>query len=158
MRTHIAAILLTSIIPCLAFAQGGPLSSLERGARIRLTAASIPEPERVGRLDSISADNVHFRPDSHPVTRSVSLKSVRTLEVSRGIRSRGSEYALAGALLGGVIGYISSNHNGQGLGTGKTDSSQNAVVGGIAGVAIGGGLGWWFGGKRKVEAWHPVDL
>jgi len=157
MRTYVSAILLTSIIPCLAFAQGAPLSSLERGAKIRLTAATVPESERVGRLDSISADSIQFRPDSRPVTRSVSLKSVRSLEVSRGTSTRRSEYAAVGAIVGGVIGYIASNHNGQGLGTGKTDASQNALVGGIAGVAIGGGLGLWYGGKKKVEAWHPVD-
>lgn len=58
---------------------------------------------------------------------------------------------------GAVIGFISSNHEGQGLGTGQTDASQNAIVGGVAGVAIGGALGWWYGGKKKVERWHPVD-
>jgi hypothetical protein len=157
VRPYLSVILLTSIIPCLAFAQGEPLSSLERGAKIRLTAATVPESERIGRLDSISPDSIQFRPDSHPVTRSLALKSVRTLEVSRGTRTRRSEYAMWGAIVGGVVGYIASNHNGQGLGTGKTDASQNALVGGIAGVALGGGLGWWYGGKKKVEAWHPVD-
>jgi len=157
MRAYVSAVLLTSFIPCLAFAQREPLSSLERGARIRLTAATVPDAERIGRLSSISADSIQFRPDSHPVTRSLSLKSVSTLEVSRGTRTRRSEYALVTALVGGVIGYVASNHNGQGLGTGKTDASQNAMVGGIAGVALGGGLGWWYGGKRKTENWRPVD-
>jgi hypothetical protein len=139
------------------FGQGEPLSSLEQGARIRLTAETVPESERVGRLVSISVDSIQFRPDSHPGTRSISLKSVRTLEVSRETRTRRSEYATVAAIVGGVIGYVASNHNGQGLGTGKTDASQNALVGGIAGVALGGGLGWWYGGKKKVENWHPVD-
>lgn len=157
MRPFISAILLTSIIPCFALAQGEPLSTLERGTRIRLTAATVPESERIGRLHSVSADSIHFLPDSHPITRSVSLKNVHTLEVSRSTRSRSSEYAVLGALAGGVIGFISSNHNGQGIGTGKTDASQNAIVGGFAGVAIGGVAGWWYGGKKKVDEWQIVD-
>jgi hypothetical protein len=85
------------------------------------------------------------------------MNSVSTLEVSRATRTRRSEYVVIGAIVGGVIGYISSNHKGQGIGTGNNESSQNALVGGVAGVAIGGGLGWWFGGKKKVDVWHPVD-
>ena len=157
MRAYVSAILLSSIISRLVFAQGELLSNLERGAKIRLTAATVPESERIGRLGSVSADSIQCRPDSHPVTRSLSLKSVRAIEVSRETGTRRSDYAVVGAIAGAVIGYIASNHGGQGVGTGKTDASQNALVGGIAGVAIGGGLGWWYGSKKKVETWHPVD-
>ena len=157
MRIYPSAILLTSILPCVAFAQNESLSSLERGAKIRVTALALSESERVGRLDSVSADSIRFRPDSHPVTRSISLVSVRALEVSRRTGTRRSEYTVAGVIVGGIIGYISSNHGGQGIGTGKTDASQNAASGAIAGVAIGGALGWWLGGKKKVESWRPVD-
>lgn len=157
MRTHVSAILLGCLIPGFAFAQGEPLSKLERGARIRINAATVLESERLGRFDSVSADTIRFRPDDHPVTRSVLLGSVRTLEVSRQAGTRRSEYAVLGALVSGVVGFFASNHNGQGLGTGKTDASQNAIVGGIAGAAIGGAIGWWYGGKRKVETWRPVD-
>jgi hypothetical protein len=157
MRIYPSAILLASIIPCFAFAQNESLSSLERGARIRVTALALSESERVGRLDSVSADSIRFRPDSHPVTRSVSLGSLHSVEVSRGTRTRRSEYIVGGVIVGGVIGYISSNHGGQGIGTGNADPSQNAATGAIAGVAIGGALGWWLGGKRKVESWRPVD-
>jgi hypothetical protein len=157
MRAHISAILLISIIPCFALAQSEPIASLERGAKIRLAAATIPESERIGKLDSVSPDSIHFRPDSHPITRSLSLKNVTTLEVRRETGSRKGDYALIGAIAGGILGYISSNHNGQGLGTGKASSGQNAVVGGLAGLTIGGGLGYWYGGKKKVAAWRPVD-
>ena len=157
MRALFSAILLSSIVPCFVFAQSEPIASLERGAKIRLAAATIPESERIGKLDSVSPDSIHFRPDSHPITRSLSLKNVTTLEVRRDAGSRRSEYAWIGALAGGVLGYVSSNHNGQGLGTGKTSSGQNAVVGGLAGLTIGGGLGFWYGGKKKVSIWRPVD-
>jgi outer membrane lipoprotein SlyB len=157
MRIYTSAILLASIVPCFAFAQSESLSSLERGARIRVTALALSETERIGRLESISADSIRFRPDAHPASRSVSLGSVHAVEVSRGTRTRRSEYTGVGVLIGGVIGYISSNHGGQGIGTGNADASQNAVTGAIAGVAIGGALGWWLGGKKKVEDWRPVD-
>jgi hypothetical protein len=157
MRIYPSAILLTSIIPCVVFAQSESLSSLERGAKIRVTAVTLSETERVGRLDSISADSLRFRPDSDPVARSVSLESVRALEVSRRTGTRRSEYTVVGVIVGGVMGYISSNHGGQGIGTGRTDASQNAATGAIAGVAIGGALGWWLGGKKKVESWRLVD-
>lgn len=134
-----------------------PISTLERGAKIRIAEATVPESERIGRLESMRADSIQYRPDSRQIVRSVPLQSVRTLEVSRQAGTRKSDYAVLGALAGAVVGYISSNHGGQGLGTGNTDSSQNAIVGGIAGVAIGGALGWWYGGKKKVERWHPVD-
>lgn len=157
MRTYLAAILIASTIPGFAFAQIEPLGGLTSGARIRITAPSVSESERIGRLDSVGPDSIQFRPDSRPFTRSVSIASVRTIEVSRGMRTRKSEYALVGALAGAVIGYISSNHGGQGIGTGRNDPGQNALVGAVAGVGIGGALGWWYGGKRKVENWQLVD-
>ena len=157
MRPHVSAILLSCLIPGLAFAQGEPISKLERGARIRIDSEMLPESEKLGRFVSVSADTVRFRPDEHPVTRSVLLGSIRSIEVSRQTGTRRGEYAVLGALVSGVVGYFASNHNGQGIGTGKTDASQNAIVGGLAGAAIGGALGWWYGGKKKVEAWRPVD-
>jgi outer membrane lipoprotein SlyB len=157
MRIYSSAILLASIIPCVAFPQNESLSRLERGAKIRVTALALSETDRIGRLESISADSIRFRPDSHPVTRSISLGSVHSVEVSRGTSTRRSEYTGVGVVVGGVIGYISSNHGGQGVGTGNSGASQNAVTGAIAGVAIGGALGWWMGGKKKVENWRPVD-
>ena len=157
MRLHPSAILLASIVPCLAMAQGAPLSTLERGAKIRLTAATVPESEKVGRFQAVTTDTIEFRPDAHPVTRFVMLKDVRTLEVSRSTRTRSAEYATLGAAAGVLIGFISSNHNGTGIGTGKNDASDNAIVGGIAGLAIGGALGWWYGGKKKIDEWQIVD-
>jgi hypothetical protein len=156
MRIYPSAILLASVIPCVSFAQNESVSSLERGAKIRVTSVALSETQRVGRLDSINADSIRFRPDSDPVSRSVSLESVRVLEVSRLTGTRRSEYTLIGVIVGGIIGYISSNHGGQGIGTGNNDPSQNAATGAVAGVAIGGALGWWMGGKKKVESWRPV--
>lgn len=156
MRTYLPAILIAGIIPCVAFAQSESLSSLEPGAKIRVTSVALSETERIGRFESFTSDSIRFRPDLHPVSRSVSLESVRALEVSRLTRTRKSEFTVVGAIVGGVIGYISSNHSGQGIGTGNNDPSQNAATGAVAGVAIGGALGWWLGGKRKVETWRPV--
>jgi hypothetical protein len=157
MRIYPSAILLASIIPCVSFAQSESLSSLERGAKIRVTSVALSQTERIGRLESISADSIRFRPDLYPVSRSLSLKSVQVVEVSRLAGTRRSEYTIIGVIVGGVIGYISSNHSGQGIGTGNNDPSQNAATGAVAGVAIGGALGWWLGGKKKVESWRLVD-
>ncbi len=157
MRTYMSVVLVTSIIPSLALAQREPISGLERGAKIRITAPTVLKSESIGWLDSITADSIQFRPDSHRTTRSVSLASVRTLEVSQNTGTRASKYAVAGGIVAGIVGFIGSNHEGQGLGTGKTGAAQNALVGGIAGVAIGGAIGWWYGGKKKVESWRPVD-
>lgn len=157
MRTYLTAILIASTIPGFAFAQIEPVGSLTPGAKIRINAPSVSESERIGRFDSVGSDSIRFRPDSRSFTRSVSIASVRTIEVSRGMRTRKSEYALVGALAGAVIGYISSNHGGQGIGTGRNDPGQNALAGAVAGVAMGGALGWWYGGKKKVENWQLVD-
>jgi hypothetical protein len=156
VRAIVLTLLLASTVPSLVLAQIQPFTSVERGSKIRLTSEAVPQSESVARFESVSGDSIHFRPLSHPVTRSVSLSSVRSIEVSRISGTRRSEYVTLLAIAGGVIGYISSNHNGTGIGTGHNASSQNAMVGAVAGVAIGGALGWWYGGKRKVETWYPV--
>ena len=156
VRSTALALLLASTVPSLMLAQSQSITSVERGSKIRLTSEAVPPAESIGRLESVSGDTIRFRPLSHPVTRSVSLTSVRSLEVSRISGTRRSEYVTLLAIAGGVIGYVSSNHNGTGIGTGHNASSQNAIVGGVAGVAIGSALGWWYGGKKKVEAWYPV--
>jgi hypothetical protein len=156
MTAQAWAVLITLILPFAAFAQGDPLTSIERGSRIRVTAATVPDSEKIGRLDSIRENSISFRPDSHLVLRTVPLGEVRAVEVSMGIRTHKAEYAAVTAIVGAVIGFISSNHNGTGLGTGQTDASQNAIVGGVAGAAIGGALGWWIGAKKKSEDWRLV--
>ena len=93
MRTYVSAILVSCLIPGFAFAQGEPISKLERGAKIRINCATLPESEKLGRFDSINADTVRFRPDQHPVTRSVLLGNISSIEVSRQIGTRRSEYA-----------------------------------------------------------------
>ncbi|HEV7388785.1 MAG TPA: hypothetical protein VGN73_09245 [Gemmatimonadaceae bacterium] len=156
MTAQAWAILVSLMLPFAAIAQGDPINNIERGSKIRVTAASIPDSEKIGRLDSIRENSIYFRPDSRLVPRSVPLRDVRAVEVSTGIRTRKAEYAAVTAVVGAVIGFISSNHNGTGIGTGKTDASQNAIVGGVAGAAIGGALGWWIGGKKKTEDWRLV--
>jgi hypothetical protein len=157
MRVSVSVILLALLSPTIVLAQRESLASLEPGARIRVTAATVAESERIGQLTSASPDSIYYRPDSRPVIRSLALQNLGALEVRRNTGTRSGEYAAILALAGGVIGYVSSNHNGTGLGTGKTEAGQNAVVGGIAGAVIGGALGWWYGGKKKVEEWRSVD-
>ena len=158
MSAYKSALLIAFAVPGIAFAQRQSIATLEPGARIRVTASTVPKAEKIGRLDAVRSDTIHFRPDAVPVIRSVPLLSVQRIEVMKGTRTRRSEYVTAGVLLGGIIGYISSNHHGTGIGTGHNDPSQNALTGGIAGVAIGGLLGWWIGGKKTVDNWQTVAM
>lgn len=135
-----------------------PLAALERGGRIRVTAPTISDSERIARFSATSNDTIEFRSESRPVTRSLRLRDVKSLEVSSGVRTRSRQFASIGVIAGGILGYVSSNHNGSGIGTGRNRASENAITGAVAGTVIGGFAGWYLGRNRKSEEWRPVDI
>ncbi len=140
---------------------------LEAGARVRLTSPTLESDQRIVRIVSPGTDTLVFQSERNPVTRRLALKDISAVERSLGEKRRTGSGAviglLAGAAIGGILGYTAQERTCENAGlTGclilPASAGQSAalggIVGGLAGLLVGTTVGW----LSKSERWQRVPL
>lgn len=144
-------LLLTALSPVSAQQR----SSLEPGARVRLSAATAGIRKHVGTLQAVELDTLVV--DSLRVPIAI----ITQLEISRGRRSKAGRGALigagGGAVAGGIVGYLVgnlcySNPSGSGCRAGVT------ALGAGVGSAVGAGIGALIGRSATSDRWEVLLL
>ena len=128
------------------------------GSRVRISAPVLGDGKQVGTVVEVRADTLLFAADHQSTRALVPTASLTGLEVSQGMRSHIGKGAglgfLAGAVAGGVVGYVSLHdpHSSDG-----DWGPVGAVVGGALGGVVGLGMGALIG-SRSTERWDSQRL
>lgn len=134
---------------------------LAEGARVRLVSSTLPTDHQLARIISASNDTIVFRSDAYPVTRSLALRDIDSIEVSTGNHRRTGR----GALIGIGIGIA----GGAALGAATFSPCKGFCVvpetrGGAMGAGaaffgtLGGLTGALIGAMHTQEDWKPLIL
>ncbi len=150
-------------------AQGGPL--LTPGMRVRVTAPAAGLDRTVGTVRAVRGREIVLEPEwprpawsraghqADSLGVSVSLDSVRSLEVSLGTHSRFWDGAGVGAVVGGVgLALVGAASAASCQGFICFSPAAVAAGGLVAGGLIGGLLGGIVGGTIVTDRWVSVPL
>jgi len=135
-------------------------TGLTPGARVRLITPRLEASQQTVTVVSSSSDSVHFRSQSHPVTRSLPLSQINAVEV----RSYGERPFLRNMFIGGAVGtgvgaalaflaYEECDNCWYPTSRGR-DTAGGALLGGLAGVI--GGLA--VAAVQRRELWTRIPL
>lgn len=135
-------------------------SVLGAGTRVRLTSPALDSSVQIGRVVSATRDTISFRSDANPVTRTLAVKDLSSIEISGGMETHRGRDALYGLAIGGGAGAI------LGAATYKKpqncfifcdtrgfDAAAGALSGGLVGTLVGAFI---VGGFDKTERWVPL--
>ena len=135
-------------------------SRLETGARVRLVAPAIPADEQIVRIEGTANDTLVFRSERYPVTRSLALSEISSVDVSLGQRRRTARGAIVGlgtgVLVGAVVGYMTFEPCEGFCMFEPTTASGNAAWVGMGGGLLGLVAGTTIGFLTKSERWQRV--
>lgn len=137
-------------------------SQLSPGTRVRLVTAALTTEQRVGRVVNASSDTIQFRADVYPVTRTIPVSEITSMEVSAGRVSNKRRFALIGLAIGGAVGFAAGHHEsggngGQFIGGGRKSPTENAFLSAGMLGALGGVTGWFVGRSRVSEKWVRMN-
>ena len=146
--------------PCLVEAQDA--SALAVGTRVKLRTPALDAAQQIGKVVGSSGDTILFRADVYPITRTLAMSEITSLEVSRGRVSAKKKFALIGAAVGGAVGFAAGHHEsggrgGQIIGGGRKSASENAFLSAGMVGALGGLTGWVVGRSHTSERWVPAQ-
>ena len=156
-----AAVLFALSVPFAVQAQESSL--LAAGTRVKLRTPALDAAQQIGKVVGGSGDTILFRADVYPITRTLAMSDITSMEVSGGRVSAKKKFALIGAAIGGAIGFATGNHEsggrgGQFIGGGRKSATENAFLSaGIVG-ALGGLTGWVVGRSHTSERWVPAPV
>lgn len=135
-------------------------SVLGAGTRVRITAAALDSSMQVGRVVSATSDTISFRADANPITRTLAVKDISTIEIGGGMethRGRDALYGLAiGGAAGGILGAVTYKKPKDCFifcDTRGFDTAAGAVTGGLLGTLVGAFI---VGSTDKTERWVPL--
>jgi hypothetical protein len=135
-------------------------AGLENGARVRLVAPAIPVGEQIVRIEKTANDTLVFRSERNPVTRSVALSEITSVDVSLGQRRRTARGALiglgTGVLAGAIAGYATFEPCEGWCMFAPTTAGGSAAWGGLGGGLLGLVAGTTIGFLTKSERWQRV--
>jgi hypothetical protein len=152
-RPGIAALIGLSFCLLVSFADAQTASSLEPGARVRVTMTGPTASVRIARFEAFTDSTLVV--SANASSDIIPLSVVQRLESSRRAPNvlAGAIGLLVGGALGGVAG-CAANRDSYGVfcgGQSDTKVAAGAAVGGIAGAALGAFL-------FRRERWSAVDL
>lgn len=137
-------------------------SVLGAGVRVRLTTPVLQADQQMGNVVSATSDTIVFRSDTNPITRSIPVADISSIEISGGRETHRGRDALYGLVIGGGAGAILGAASYK-----KPDPrtcwfmcetrSGDALAGGIAGGLVGTLVGAFIVGSfDKSERWIPL--
>ncbi len=136
-------------------------SLLGAGTRVRLVTPALDAAQQTGTVVAATRDTITFRSDGYPVTRSLAVADLTSIQISGGKethRGRDSLYGLAiGGTAGALLGAASYKKQQQCFilcETRSGDAVAGAIVGGLFGTLIGAFV---FGSMDKTERWVPLQ-
>jgi hypothetical protein len=161
-RTLLAAVLLSSL--AASPLRAGEIAQRLTGQRVRVTAVSPAfTGTMVGTLVKDGPDTLLLLDPGTGAVSEVPLASVTQIEVSHP-RTQAKAWAIAGAGLGVLAGALAGSgysevgcgQPGEGYVECEVSAGEAAGVAMAAG-AIYGAVGYWLGGKRKVDVWTDAS-
>src|SRR5437016_3874074 len=81
-------------------------SALGAGVRVRLVTPRIEADQQVGKVVTSTTDTIVFRSDVNPITRSIPVAEIASIDVSDGKRMHRGRDGAIGAFLGLGVGAI----------------------------------------------------
>lgn len=124
--------------------------------RVRVWTAA---PEAIiGRVASVSADGFEVSNESGAPSR-VARQTVKRIEVSRGVTSKGSgamKGAMWGAIVMGAAGAVLAGLQHEQIGDSGSSVGHAAALGAWSGGLFGGLIGAGVGAARAGERWEQV--
>lgn len=151
----VTLLVLTSSIELLA--QGSP--ELVPGARVRVSALTVPYGKMIGTVISLTADTLVIENENLLYSIAVPISSVSKLEVSRGQKSAAGKGAGIGFVVGAVIGAAIGVGLGANPGFCAMDELENgdtcigevAPLGAVGLGLLGAGIGAAVGAARPLS-------
>jgi hypothetical protein len=152
-----AAALLSSIAPAL---RAQDVTLLGAGTRVRLVTPVLDVAQQEGTVIAATRDSITFRADTYPVTRSLAVADLTTIEISGGMQTHRGRDALYGLAIGGTAGalvgaatYKKPKQCFWFCDTRSSDAIAGAVAGGLLGTLAGAFI---FANFDKTERWVPL--
>jgi hypothetical protein len=135
-------------------------ATLGAGTRVRLVTPALDPAQRIGTVVTATHDTITFRSEANPVTRSVAVSDLTSIEISDGKETHRGRDAFYGLVVGGGAGAI------LGAATYKKETDcfifcatrgGDAIAGALAGGAVGTLVGAFIvGSGDKTERWVPL--
>jgi hypothetical protein len=134
---------------------------LGAGTRVRLTTPLLDAPQQTGKVVSATRDTITFMADSDPVTRTLAVSDITSIEISGGMQThrwRDANYGfLIGFGAGAIAGALSYKKPDTGClffcETRRSDTLAGGILGGLAGTLVGAFV---VGSLDKTERWVPL--
>jgi hypothetical protein len=136
----------------------GAQSTLPIAANQRVRVWTAAAEAVTGQVTSITPDTLQIAVDGRDQTI-VAIGTVRKLDVSRGLTSRGASArkgAVRGAIISGVLGAISLGLQHETVGEHGSSFGKAAALGAWSGGLFGGLIGAGVGAARAGERWETV--
>jgi hypothetical protein len=136
-------------------------SALGAGVRVRLVTPTIEANQQMGKVVTATSDTIVFRSDANPITRSIPVADIASLDISGGMQTHRGRDALYGLLIGGgagaIAGAASYKKPAPGCWVFCETRSADTFAGGLAGGLVGTLIGAFVVGSfDKTERWIPL--
>lgn len=160
MLNRISISLIALILAAAPTLQAQDASLLGAGTRVKLVTPALDVAQQTGTVVSATRDTITFRSDVFPVTRSLAVADLTSLEISGGKETHRGRDALYGLAIGGSAGallgaatYKKPKDCYWFCDTRSTDTVAGAIAGGLLGTLIGAFI---VGSNDKTERWVPL--
>jgi hypothetical protein len=157
-KTILAVTALAILLAPAARAQDA--SVLGAGTRVRLAGRGVDSAQQIGKVVSATRDSIVFRADAYPVTRTVAVADLSSIEISGGQATHRGRDALYGLAIGGGVGAIAGAASYKRpkscyflCDTRSSDAIAGALLGGLVGSVVGAFI---VGTVDKTERWIPL--
>lgn len=155
-KSRVRLIVFSVIIGAAASAPAQSKLPIAVDQRVRIWTAAAAAVS--GRVAAVTTDTLQIDQEGRDRV-TITVATVRRLEVSRGNASRASaakKGAIRGALITGALGAISLGLQHDDVGENGSNGGKAAALGAWSGGLFGGVVGAAIGAARAGEKWHQV--